>query len=334
MNTLVKLVVKDEDFTTKWNETEGLINIGGKILIGVEKRVVEAMEIINANIGKEIDASNSVSPLYAVFFPKSGKTTLLQSIFEEVKKDNLTNAIIISFSHSSPNPFKKIVGETDEEALYRLITDQLVSKEFKDANVGKIRKCDWEGLNKYIGDKRFVLFIDEISDLSREFDSDVADILKNYFLDKKNRYLVMTSCFQMRFDPGKLTYRSWFNIEMPEVENATDAQRMGSECSKITNFHLAFYGTNPAFLCSVLNEKFDIEDNFKSNVNGLEFNKTNFVLFLESLKEKNSHRRWKGFEHYSTLVLGNPRNKIKYSVCYIKYIMKEFSKTNECITYC
>lgn len=55
------------------------------------------------------------------------------------------------------------------------------------------RKLYWDALSAHIGSDPFVLFIDEINNLRPRISQRLALILRKYFIDPKNRQLVMTS---------------------------------------------------------------------------------------------------------------------------------------------
>jgi hypothetical protein len=79
------------------------------------------------------------------------------------------------------------------------------------------RTCDWETLDKYIGETPFVLLIDEIDALCLPIQSDLAFVLKKYFFHEMNRSLVMTSQWSfLAKDGGNLT-AAWSSDDLIKV---------------------------------------------------------------------------------------------------------------------
>jgi hypothetical protein len=59
---------------------------------------------------------------------------------------------------------------------------------------------DWEKLDAHIGRDPFVLLIDELNALCFPIISEVMKILSTYFLDKINRFLVVSSHMPLHLD--------------------------------------------------------------------------------------------------------------------------------------
>lgn len=118
--------------------------------------------------------------------PRGGKTTVL---FELQKKLRQNGINVISVTFNGVSGFCPLQDETPSESLYRVITNQLDDSIPETAR----RSCNWRELDEFICSKPFVLLIDEINVLCSEIGSDLAKILKEYFLDKPNRHTVLTS---------------------------------------------------------------------------------------------------------------------------------------------
>ena len=97
------------------------------------------------------------------------------------------NAMFVSFN--GPSNFVRLEEESEEDALYRVIAAQLV---VLNGHKGKVVP-DWKSLDDHIGESPFVLLVDEINALSFPVSGKLANILKEYFLNKANRFLVISS---------------------------------------------------------------------------------------------------------------------------------------------
>eukprot|EP00981_Chlorochromonas_danica_P016056 scaffold15402_cov547-Ochromonas_danica.AAC.1 len=121
----------------------------------------------------------------------------------------------MSISFNGVAGFVRKLEESNEQSLYRLITNQLDSK----IDPEQPRAIDWDMIDHYIGEQPFVLLIDEINVLAKKIGTRLADILKKYFLDKKNRHLVMSThhAIMAQLDVGE------------EAEVSTAGQKLWSD---------------------------------------------------------------------------------------------------------
>jgi hypothetical protein len=192
--------------------------------------------------------------------PRGGKTTILEMLHRSLQCNNVH---VMTVSFNGVAGFVRLVDETPTESLFRLITNQLDEAIDKQSP----RVTDWDLLDAYIGNQPFVLLIDELNVLCNTVGSEMARVLKCYFLDKANRHLVVTS-HQPFLDAGheaaghvqklwsdsvtELSNRSWTLVPMPVSCDVSLLQGMNAtKCSAITPSLAAFYGYMPSLMYAV-----------------------------------------------------------------------------------
>lgn len=146
--------------------------------VALDECVGAAMHKINNTVGKFSTPAYRKAPLVLSRCARGGKTTMLKAIDMQLR--HLGHAtIFVSFNGLGFRMLKER-KETVSEALYRVITNQIDSS----LRVTEPRRMDWEALDAYISQHtRFVLLIDEINALGQKVGSELAPILKEYFLD-------------------------------------------------------------------------------------------------------------------------------------------------------
>jgi len=235
-----------------------------KHLVGLDRVMDESMAHIERFLHLKTTSHERKPMLLYSRMSRGGKTVALCSLFDKIKKRQPDWCpMIISFNGS--NDFKRFPDETDEEALFRVIACQ-----FADRTVAQLKRkvtVDWEGLNTHIGDVPFVLLIDEINRLCDPISATVANLLKQYFLNPRNRYLVVTSHHPVDVveenDPSQ---RPCEAVTLPFSTNVAKLKGMGKQCGlRITEALAAYYGGVPALMFSSL-EGVDTtpEERFKS----------------------------------------------------------------------
>jgi len=95
--------------------------------IVLDKTIDDAWNIIANHIYESSSPSGSYrKPLILISrMARGGKTTVLLALFDRIKSSGV-NVMFISFNESSN--FMRLEGESEEEAFYRVIITQLVSR--------------------------------------------------------------------------------------------------------------------------------------------------------------------------------------------------------------
>ena len=217
-------------------------------LVGLDQVIEESMKIVTFHFHQEssLDGTYRKPMLLYSRLARGGKTTTLSNLFDEIKNKNM-RPMFISFNGSSG--FKLIDGETEVEALYRVIVMQLIGMNIYKG--GKIF-VDWDALDDYIGLEPFILLIDEMNALTFPIGEAVSIVLKKYFLDKSNRYLVITSHMPLDLDhvysESTVSRRSCEVVELPFSFDLIKLQAMGENCRPLNEKIVAYYGGIPSLM--------------------------------------------------------------------------------------
>ena len=158
--------------------------------VGLGEVIKESLEFITKYIFTKSDANGQYRKPMLLYsrLARGGKTTTLLALFNVIRNDLKYNCMLISFNGSSR--YEHLYGESEVEALYRIVVNQLIDhKKYKG---GRIIPdiSDWERLDHHIGTTPFVLLIDEMNALCFPVGNEVSKILKTYFLDKENLSLL------------------------------------------------------------------------------------------------------------------------------------------------
>ena len=301
--------------------------------IGLDKTINEALSITSSHIQESSNSSGTYRkpPLLISRMARGGKTTVLLAIFDRIKATG-NNAMFITFNGSSN--FKRLYEESEEEAFYRVIAAQLVDL---NGYRGKIVP-DWEFLDHHIGESPFVLLVDEINALSFPVSGKLSIILKNYFLDKANRFLVFSSHLPVDLE-GDFNRESAGSVRpcevlsLPICMNMKLLREMGSKCAYITKSTVAYYGGIPSLIyCEYQNRDYSPVQRFLS-FNSLTITAKNSFLadFVDELLEgkmRQTHVDVRCFDKLAslrTVVLGPQHQKeqrIHWPLCYIACVLE------------
>eukprot|EP00597_Dinobryon_sp_UTEXLB2267_P011476 CAMPEP_0170131592 /NCGR_PEP_ID=MMETSP0020_2-20130122/23351_1 /TAXON_ID=98059 /ORGANISM="Dinobryon sp., Strain UTEXLB2267" /LENGTH=411 /DNA_ID=CAMNT_0010366719 /DNA_START=332 /DNA_END=1564 /DNA_ORIENTATION=- len=231
-------------------------------------------------------------------------------------------------------------GETEVEAFYRVIVAQLMdSNGYK----GKVVP-DWEYLDNHIGDKPFILLVDEINALSFPLSGKLSIILKNYFLDKPNRFLVISSHFPVDFDvefnrkscgcfrPSRVLASDLVGVlSLPICTDIQLLRQMGDKCGQITVPAVAYYGGIPSLIfCKYQNDDVSPASRFLHYKFRAIPSWKNFVDFVDEVMEgklrgveQNDIHCFDKLASFRTVVVGiQKEERLQWPLCYIACVLE------------
>ena len=310
------------------NFPAGIIEINdATTLVDVENSIQEAVEIIKIEIPQ---ATSEVgifrkSPLFITRLSRGGKTTLLMKIFDALKLLKL-NPLIITFNGKSK--FLLSNGESQSEAILRLIASQLLGDDILFQLSHSRIVCDEEALDKYIGCKPFVLLVDELNSLAYPIDLEAGNLLKRMFIDKRNRYFVSTS--HIPFPPDLSGYiegstREIKRIHLPISNDLKSLRKISPKCESLTGAEVMYCGAIPSLIyCYKIGIDFD--QRFNGIKKKISIDAVYFAAFLEEFMygRKNSFNiNLNSFYWFSSV---DKNGDILWPLCYAKHIFGVFRK--------
>eukprot|EP01031_Cornospumella_fuschlensis_P025317 gene25317-30571_t len=138
------------------------------------------------------------------------RTAVVPTILLPTRRVDFTNPVARILPKSLPNSCGNLIAaNTSVTWIYNRIT--LDINVATDAALRKTpiliarqatRVEDWNSLNAFLGNEPFVLMIDGLNTLCPIVEPDLAAVLKEHFLDRKDRHLVITS-YQPFLTEGK-----------------------------------------------------------------------------------------------------------------------------------
>ena len=167
-------------------------------LVDVEKTLDEAFGKVkdNATLSCNARGAYRIKPVVMSRLSRGGKTTVAIKLFDKLKSEGFF-PIFISFNGNAH--FKHRVDESHEHAILRRIAVQFTN-ETDDFNFDVDKKTLLDYIDVESKGKSVVLIIDELNVLSTTLDESAAELLRSEFLDKKNRFLVITTHIPMNLD--------------------------------------------------------------------------------------------------------------------------------------
>lgn len=156
----------------------------------LDEKIQYSMRVIAEELHQCDDDTTRVPPLVIASMARSGKTTLLKSLFNKLLSTKVF-PIFINFNGNSN--FKRIGDESDVGAFLRLVAKALLPPGKKKKN--EHYSCDRDTLEAYLktaGEVPIVLLVDELNALAKTISRDLAQVLREMFLSK-GRYLVFTT---------------------------------------------------------------------------------------------------------------------------------------------
>ena len=242
-------------FTRPINECVNLTKGGSECQypVGLQLVLDEALAIICREV-EVFHAANGTSrkPLFGLSaLARGGKTTTISLIFDELKNRGY-NAMIISFNGTS-KLFTLEPNESQSHAILRRITEQLV---VEDAPEALDTACDIATLDEHISTDNFVLLIDEINTLGA-LDSKAAALLREMFINKKGRYLVVTTHVEISLnEPASTLFgvstsvRPFLTVPLPCTYELLPLRNMSSACGTLNPLQIALLGGIPSLIYS------------------------------------------------------------------------------------
>jgi hypothetical protein len=306
------------------------------VFIDTETTVERCMETIQIQTAVETGEMGTVRkpPLCLSRLARGGKTTILRLLFQRLKAEGF-DPVYINFNGN----FRRFRGESESEAILRLISAQLID----DAHKVKRIKCNESALEDYIQrsiaqrGRPFLLLIDELNSLANPPDEEAASLLRRVFLDPMNRYLVFSTHLPVFVDTTVSTVLGQIGVrgsrrglkfaQMPESWDATVLRAMSPSCAGITKTEITLYGGIPSLLFSVktasdLSPKERFAD-FQAR--HLPLNTDNNVLFqmLDTILTGSRSCVLSMFEPFSTVSAdGEIRFPLVYIACILKFLNK------------
>jgi hypothetical protein len=193
---------------------------------------------------------------------------------------------------------------------------------------------DWEKLDAHIGTCPFVLLIDEMNALCFPIGSEVMKILKTYFLDKINRFLVVSSHIPLHLDDDNgvfrnsvLSKRPTKIVELPVSNDLTKLREMGPSCHNLNHKIVNYYGRIPSLMYAERESKDSSPTGrfYKYNWGGTTHNSDEFYDFVEELLDgKKVHNSVRVYDKLSSSIgegLG------RWPPCYVSCIITLFSQS-------
>ena len=219
--------------------------------VGLDAFIDEAVAIILRELPRDDPDSCTYQkmPIILSRLSRGGKTTGLKIIFDRLHGaqlgDSRIRVMIVSFNSSSG--FLRRDGETQKQAILRVIAQQLV--EGTDSELDRL-EVDEAELDRYIGNKPFLLLIDEINALSAShpLDPDTSSMLRDLFL-RENRHLVMTTHVPLDLDLlNQMSMRGHYSVPLPTSTDVDELRAMSNICSALTPLEVARYGGIPSLI--------------------------------------------------------------------------------------
>lgn len=224
----------------------------------------DILSIIYDQLPRETTHDARVPPLALMRFARGGKTTTIANVFDALKAAGGVNPILISFNGSGIPAFKHQNGETQTEAILRLIGVQL--GDYTDQQALDL-VIDRDALNDKLNGN-VVLLIDELNILGMPLENDAAQLLREMFLDKRGRFLVFTSHFPVSIEGdaaqaidllGKSadvrpSLRGISTVNMSLGNTLTELRAMSTACEALTEETAAWLAYIPSLIYCSMND--------------------------------------------------------------------------------
>lgn len=240
---------------------------------------VGVTEVVDATLSKMMNTictqtsdADRKSPFVLSSLSRSGKTTILRSLFDTWKKQGKLS-MIVRFNGSGPFKFQE--GETAKEAIMRQIVSQLVDTTSLPPNA--LIKCDEASLRKKLqddlSDSEFILFVDELNASGVPLPYDASSFLKEVFLDPPHRGLVFSTHVPMDLNTDRRSIsmrqtlrgcsdRDFEAVKTPICLDIEQLRSISPKCADLTPHEMLLYGGNPALIFCIKHNQFSVIDKF------------------------------------------------------------------------
>jgi hypothetical protein len=174
---------------------------------------------------------------------RGGKTTFLIYLFAALRNRGCA-PILISFNGN----FARGSGESQLEALIRLLSAAMTTR----IPLTPLTTPSLDHIERTAGGAPVVLLIDELNILPKgePLDSTASRFLKQFFLDKKDRYLVFTSHILMDLNDHNFagaywstpSQRDYFSVHQPLSMDESLLRAMSADCRSLTPVDVSLFG--------------------------------------------------------------------------------------------
>jgi hypothetical protein len=291
-------------------------------LVCVQDVVSRVLGAVDMNL--PLAFPDRVPPVMISAPARSGKTTLLFSVFDALTKRGDCAPIVVSFN----GQFGFNLRKTDSMVhnFCRGIHEQLFG--VQDCESPKLLD-----LQNYMSKSVYpiVLLIDELNALAPEGDADLARVLRSEFLDHQDRHLVFTCHYPMCVGDAlgvvdQDSPRQAIMIDVPLSLKPNDYAPVFSESKLMSPIRLAIYGG----LCGLVvttglnSPPFDIDRYFGDatiRFSSEERPKAVLKLFFDQILSGESHIRlakYQRFTHFPEGAHGRPVWPLCFIAAYLK----------------
>jgi hypothetical protein len=266
-------------------------------------------------------------------FARGGKTVTLSKIFDMLKENPTVHPILISLNGAGPNAFKRRCGETNSQAILRLIAVQL--GDFSPVQALNLIVEDRTTLDQHLGEN-VVLLLDELNNFDLPLDSDTAEMLREMFLDKAGRFLVFTCHFPVSIETDQIrasdilgkkvppSLRGISTVNMSQASAVSELRGMSVACEALTEQKAAWLAYIPSLIyCTMNNGVMTPSNRFKQ-----------MQIIVEPGDQLNILKRFVGelltgqrdpqvAHYYGAFASVGANALVSYPLCYVKQIFKQ-----------
>jgi hypothetical protein len=286
-----------------------------------------------------------VPPTVLMRLSRGGKTATISRVFDQLKNGTrAVHPILISFNGADKLAFKRRNGETQKQAILRLIAVQLC--DYSQVESQRI-VVDREALDKHLGDDNVVLLIDELNMLGAgmPLDRDAAALLREMFLDRAGRYLLFTSHVPFSIEAYEYVADSFLStvavsnfppslrgiltVDMSLARTLEELRNMSKECEALTEEYAAWHGYIPSLIYSLKNHVGHVTP--AKRFQNMEFHvpadpsKKVEILHEFVLELLTGTRSPVVSRYYSAFASVDDKLMVSYPLCYVKEIFQRFN---------
>ena len=300
----------------------------------------EIVEIVHTQIALSTSDKYRVPPLVLMRFARGGKTFTISKTFDKLKEQGRVSPILISFNGSGEQAFRRREGETQSEAILRLIAAQLSDYSVVDA---RQLVADRAVLDVCLGDN-VVLLIDELNNLGTALDAEAAELLRTMFLDRPGRFLAFTSHIPVSIEPDlqlakassfirsssviPVSLRGVSIVNMSSANSLIDLRSMPRACEELIEEQAAWLGYIPSIIYCTMNDEgrlgaFSPKQRFQQMHIAIEPGEEANILkrFVRELLSGERDSVVSGY--FGAFVNVGADSSISYPLCYVKEIFKK-----------